>query len=69
MRCYLKFVLLFLVLLHSIFEPCFSETYYHMEGTWEIYEGGNIGPDILILNEDGTGIAYRIINTYESWSI
>lgn len=38
-------------------------------GTWMLYEGGSIAPDVLTFNEDGTGVAYTLSDAYQDNSM
>lgn len=36
-----------------------------LAGSWMLYEGGNIAPEVLTFNEDGTGAAYTLSDAYQ----
>ena len=38
-------------------------------GTWLLYEGGYVAPEVLTFNEDGTGVAYALSDTYQDNSM
>ncbi len=40
-----------------------------LAGSWMLYEGGSIAPDVLTFNEDGTGAAYTLSDAYQDNSM
>ena len=38
-------------------------------GTWLLYEGGYVAPEVLTFNEDGTGVAYTLSDAYQDNSM
>lgn len=38
-------------------------------GTWLLYEGGYVAPEVLTFNEDGTGVAYALSDMYQDNSM
>ena len=38
-------------------------------GTWLLYEGGYVAPEVLTFNEDGTGVAYALSDAYQDNSM
>jgi hypothetical protein len=35
-----------------------------LAGSWMLYEGGYVASEVLTFNEDGTGVAYALSDTY-----
>jgi len=40
-----------------------------LAGSWMLYEGGSIAPDVLTFNADGTGVAYVLSDAYQDNSM
>ena len=34
-------------------------------GTWMLYEGGYVAPEVLVFNADGSGVAYELSEAYQ----
>ncbi len=38
-------------------------------GTWMLYEGGSVAPEVLTFNADGSGVAYELSEAYQDNSM
>ena len=38
-------------------------------GTWMLYEGGYVAPEVLAFNADGSGVAYELCEAYQDNSM
>ncbi len=38
-------------------------------GTWMLYEGGYVAPEVLTFNADGSGVAYELTEAYQDNSM